>query len=89
MKQTGRSRGTSDLPPPPLSEPQPKTTMKTNIGGLDRLVRIIAGLAILGAGYYYKSWWGLIGFVPLLTAAVRFCPAYLPIGLNTCSRPNN
>ena len=79
MKQTGRSRGTSDLPPPPLSEPQPKTTMKTNIGGL----------AILGAGYYYKSWWGLIGFVPLLTAAVRFCPAYLPIGLNTCSRPKN
>jgi hypothetical protein len=60
--------------------------MKTNIGSLDRLVRIIVGLALLGAGYYFKSWFGLIGFVPLLTATLRFCPAYLPFGLNTCSR---
>jgi hypothetical protein len=59
--------------------------MKTNIGSLDRLVRIIVGLALLGAGYYFKSWFGCIGFVPLLTATLRFCPAYLPFGLNTCS----
>ena len=35
--------------------------------------------------YYYKSWWGLIGIVPLLTAIFRFCPAYLPFGLSSCS----
>ncbi len=59
--------------------------MKPNVGSLDRTLRILAGLAILGAGYYYKSWFGLIGFVPLLTATLRFCPAYVPFGLSTCS----
>jgi hypothetical protein len=58
--------------------------MKTNVGGFDRILRFIAGLALLGAGLYFKSWWGLIGIVPLLTATFRFCPAYLPIGLSTC-----
>ena len=57
--------------------------MKTNVGGIDRIVRIIAGLAILGAGYYFKSWWGLVGIGPILTGTLRFCPAYLPFGLNT------
>jgi hypothetical protein len=61
--------------------------MNPNVGSLDRVVRIILGLAVLGAGYYYQSWWGLIGLVPLLTAVVRFCPAYLPFGLSTCARP--
>lgn len=59
--------------------------MKPNVGGLDRILRIIAGLAILGAGYYFKSWWGLVGILPILTGAFRFCPAYLPLGLNTCA----
>jgi len=58
--------------------------MKSNIGTLDRTLRIFAGLAILGAGYYFKSWFGLIGIVPLLTATFRFCPAYVPFGLSTC-----
>jgi hypothetical protein len=58
--------------------------MKINIGTLDRIVRLILGCAILGAGYYYKSWFGLIGLLPILTAVVRFCPAYLPFGFNTC-----
>jgi hypothetical protein len=61
--------------------------MISNVGTLDRTFRILAGLAILGAGYYYKSWFGLIGLVPLLTATFSFCPAYLPFGLSTCSRP--
>jgi len=61
--------------------------MKPNVGGIDRILRILAGLAILGAGYYFKSWWGLIGIIPLLTAVFRFCPAYLPIGLSTCAKP--
>ena len=57
--------------------------MKTNIGSIDRVIRIIVGVGILGAGYYFKSWWALVGMVPLLTAFLRFCPAYLPFGLNT------
>lgn len=58
--------------------------MNPNVGGIDRILRLIAGLAILGAGLYFKSWLGLIGLVPLLTAVFRFCPAYLPFGLSSC-----
>ena len=61
--------------------------MKTNVGNLDRILRYLVGLALLGAGLYFKSWWGLIGLGPILTATCRFCPAYLPFGLNTCERP--
>ena len=58
--------------------------MKTNVGFLDRILRVLVGCAVLGAGYYFKTWWGLVGLVPLLTAFVAFCPAYVPFGLNTC-----
>ena len=58
--------------------------MKTNVGNLDRTIRLLAGLVILGAGYYFKSWWGLVGFGPMLTGFIRWCPAYLPFGINTC-----
>jgi len=58
--------------------------MKVNIGSADRVVRLIAGLVILGVGWYYRSWWGLIGLLPLLTAGIRFCPAYVPFGITTC-----
>ena len=59
--------------------------MKTNIGSVDRIVRIVVGLAILGAGCYYRNWFGLIGLLPIITAVLRFCPAYVPFGLNTCA----
>ena len=58
--------------------------MKPNVGGIDRILRLIAGIAILGAGFYFESWLGLIGIVPILTGVFRFCPAYLPWGLSTC-----
>lgn len=58
--------------------------MKTNMGSIDRIIRAVAGLAILGVGYHFRSWWGLVGLVPLLTALVRFCPAYVPLGISTC-----
>jgi len=62
--------------------------MKPNVGNINRTLRFLLGLALLGAGYYFKSWWGLVGVVPLLTATFRFCPAYLPFGLSTCARPD-
>ena len=58
--------------------------MKCNVGKTDRLIREVVGLAILAAGAYYRSWWGLVGLVPLATAIFRFCPGYLPFGISTC-----
>ncbi len=57
-----------------------------NIGSIDKVIRIIAGLAILGAGYYFKNWWGAIGVVPLLTGLLGWCPAYSIFGINTGAR---
>ena len=59
--------------------------MKANVGSIDRVIRLIVGLALLGAGCYFKSWWGLVGLGPILTAVFRFCPAYLPFDLSTCA----
>lgn len=58
--------------------------MKTNVGSIDRILRVIVGLAALGAGLYFKNLLGLLGLVPLLTAALGFCPVYPLLGLNTC-----
>lgn len=59
--------------------------MKINVGGIDRLLRIIVGLALIAlAASGTVGLWGYIGVVPLLTGLFRFCPAYTLIGLNTC-----
>ncbi|KXK48080.1 MAG: hypothetical protein UZ05_CHB002002125 [Chlorobi bacterium OLB5] len=59
--------------------------MKANVGSPDKVIRIVLGAVIIGAGFYFKSWFGLIGIVPLLTALMNFCPLYSIIGVNTCS----
>jgi hypothetical protein len=58
--------------------------MKKNVGGADRTIRIVLGLAILGVGVYFKSWWGLIGLIPLLTGLFSYCGLYSLLGLSTC-----
>lgn len=58
--------------------------MDKNVGDLDRGLRLLVGVVILGAGVYFQSWWGLVGLVPIATATLRWCPAYLPFGLSTC-----
>lgn len=60
--------------------------MKCNVGKTDKAIRIIAGLLIGAAGYYYQSWWGLIGLVPFLTAILNWCPLYIPFGIKTCKK---
>lgn len=55
-----------------------------NVGGIDRIIRIIVGLAIIAWGVYAQNWLGALGFIPLLTGVIRWCPAYLPFGLKTC-----
>lgn len=59
--------------------------MKANVGGIDRALRIIAGLALIGltlAGQI--GMWGWLGVVPLATGLFRFCPFYPMLGLSTC-----
>jgi hypothetical protein len=58
--------------------------MKTNIGSADRWIRVIIGLGILALGFTFKRWWGLIGLLPLATAAIGFCGLYAVLGVNTC-----
>ncbi len=57
--------------------------LEPNVGRKDRLIRIIAGVAIVGLGLYFKSWWGVIGLVPIATAVLRWCPAYAPLNIDT------
>ena len=58
--------------------------MKCNVGKSDRILRVVVGILIVAAGFYFKSWWGAIGVVPILTASFGWCPAYLPFGISTC-----
>ncbi len=58
--------------------------MKQNVGGIDRILRLIVGLALIGWGVYAQNIWGAIGIIPLFTAAIGWCPAYLPFGLSSC-----
>lgn len=61
--------------------------MIQNVGGIDRILRIVVGLALLSLLVLLEGnarWWGLIGLVPLGTALLRWCPAYTLIGVNTC-----
>jgi len=58
--------------------------MNRNVGSVDRIVRVVLGVAILAAGVKFQSWWGALGVVPLLTAAIGWCPVYLPFGISTC-----
>jgi hypothetical protein len=59
--------------------------MKMNSGGIDRTLRVIVGLVLIGlAASGMVGVWGYIGVVPLLTGVVGFCPAYALFGMNTC-----
>jgi hypothetical protein len=57
--------------------------MQQNVGGIDKILRIVAGLAIIGWGVYAQNWWGAIGAVPVLTALIGWCPVYLPLGISS------
>lgn len=61
--------------------------MRSNVGGIDKVVRIGVGLAALGAIFVLPEsyrWWGLVGLVPLATGLMGWCPAYPLLGLNSC-----
>ena len=62
--------------------------MKCNVGGTERIIRIVVGALILLFGLYFKSWWGIIGLVPLITGVIRYCPISAVLGLSTCKVDN-
>jgi len=58
--------------------------LSKNMGSLDRTVRLVAGIAVLAAAFYYQSIiLGFIAIVLLATSAMAWCPAYLPFGIKT------
>ena len=59
--------------------------MSRNVGGIDRVLRIVVGLVLIGLAVTgMVGWWGYLGAVPLLTGLIGWCPAYLPLGIKTC-----
>lgn len=61
--------------------------MKCNVGTIDRTLRIVGGLILIGlAATGTVGVWGWIGVLPLLTGIFRFCPAYPLLGINSCGK---
>jgi hypothetical protein len=59
--------------------------MKTNIGGIDKILRIIAGLALIAWVLFAGGpVWAWVGVVLLATGLINFCPVYTLLGINTC-----
>ena len=59
--------------------------MKSNVGGIDRLARIIAGLVLIALTLTGTiGVWGWLGVIPLVTGVLQFCPLYTLLGMNTC-----
>lgn len=57
--------------------------MKTNVGGSDKIIRILLGIAVIVLGIVFQSWWGVVGVVFLFTGVFNFCPIYSVLGVST------
>ncbi|MEI7430533.1 MAG: DUF2892 domain-containing protein [Betaproteobacteria bacterium] len=61
--------------------------MKSNVGGIDKVARIIIGAVLLGLGIFGMGTpWTYIGIVPLLTGLLGWCPLYPLLGISSCSK---
>lgn len=59
--------------------------MKQNVGGIDRILRIVVGLVLIGLTLTGTiGAWGWLGLLPLATGAIGWCPPYGLLGINTC-----
>ncbi|WP_298433470.1 DUF2892 domain-containing protein [Ottowia sp.] len=61
--------------------------MQINVGSIDRLIRIVVGLALLSLPFWLDTswrWFGLVGLMPLVTGMAGRCPGYRLLGLSTC-----
>ena len=59
--------------------------MRCNVGKTDRTIRLIIAVVVGAAGLYFKSWWGLLAILPLVTSYAGFCPLYSVLGISTCN----
>lgn len=65
--------------------------MKSNVGSVDKIVRYIIGIILLLLLFILKGnarYWGLLGLIPILTAAFGFCPLYKIFGISTAKKEN-
>ena len=60
--------------------------MKKNVGTVDKIIRIVLGVAIAVLGIVYQSWWGLLAILPLATAFIGFCLLYPIFGISTSKK---
>lgn len=60
--------------------------MQCNVGSIDRIIRLVAGIGIAIGGVIFESYWGLIGVVLLATAVFRYCPLYPLLKINTTKK---
>ena len=70
-----------------MVNPNAEVGMEANVGGIDRSVRVVAGLVILALFFVLEGanrWWALIGLAPLVTGIVGWCPAHRALGIRTC-----
>lgn len=70
---------------------QKEFVMTTNVGGIDRILRIVVGIAVLALFFVLEGnarYWALVGLVPLFTGLFSTCPLYSIIGVNTCPMKN-
>jgi DUF2892 family protein len=61
--------------------------MKANVGGIDKVLRMVVGAALLALVFVIDGsarWWGLVGLIPLVTGYAGYCPLYALLGINTC-----
>jgi hypothetical protein len=59
--------------------------MNKNIGGVERVVRVVGGLVLVGlAATGQIGVWGWIGLLPMATGLMGWCPPYSLLGINTC-----
>jgi hypothetical protein len=68
-----------------------EVVMTTNVGTVDRVIRVIVGIALIALALGYMpnvapQVWGWVGVIPLLTGLFGTCPLYSMLGMNTCSR---
>lgn len=63
--------------------------MKCGLGRIDKYIRIILGVLIIGIGIYYKSWLFLLGIVPILTVITGRCPLCVPMRMNDQDKENS
>ena len=65
--------------------------MEKNVGSTDKVIRWIIGLLLISMIFWVHSSWrwvGLIGFIPILTGSINYCPLYQVIGISTAKKPD-